>query len=74
MTAKAIALPCPFCGGREITVEPGSTFRWRVAECGNCGARCGETRVQTMGKGNPVQWEIQVEADAIAAWNKRFAP
>ena len=39
-------LPCPFCGGTDIIVMDGSTFRWVVATCG-CGAACGEVRVQT---------------------------
>lgn len=32
------ALPCPFCGSTEgFCVEEGSTFRWRVISCRNCG-------------------------------------
>lgn len=32
------ALPCPFCGSTEgFYVEEGSTFRWRVISCRNCG-------------------------------------
>ena len=31
-------LPCPFCGSTEgFYVEEGSTFRWRVISCRNCG-------------------------------------
>ena len=31
-------LPCPFCGSTEgFYVEEGSTFRWRVISCWNCG-------------------------------------
>ena len=34
----ANALPCPFCGSTEgFYVEEGSTFRWRVISCRNCG-------------------------------------
>ena len=32
------ALPCPFCGSTQgFYVEEGSTFRWRVISCRNCG-------------------------------------
>ena len=65
------AKPCPFCGEKCITIHEGSTFRWMVAECNNCGATCGEVRVQTMGSGLPAQWEIQAEHDAVEEWNKR---
>ena len=31
-------LPCPFCGSTEgFYVEEGSTFRWRLLSCRNCG-------------------------------------
>ena len=31
-------LPCPFCGSTEgFYIEEGSTFRWRVISCRNCG-------------------------------------
>ena len=31
-------LPCPFCGSTKgFYVEEGSTFRWRVISCRNCG-------------------------------------
>ena len=64
-------LPCPFCGMDEVTVVQGSTFRWRVAECGGCGARCGEVRCQTTGTGTPAEWETEATGDAIAEWNTR---
>ena len=51
------ALPCPFCGAVGISIKEGSTFRWEVAECDNCGAQCGEVR-----KG----WH-----DALTEWNMR---
>lgn len=38
------AKPCPFCGAGNIQVREGSTFRWVVAECGNCGAIGPEAR------------------------------
>ena len=47
--------PCPFCGTADVTVQPGSTFRWWVAACSSCGAQSGEVRVQTMGDGTPAE-------------------
>jgi Lar family restriction alleviation protein len=66
-------LPCPFCGSTDVTVEQGDTFRWRVAVC-VCGVRGPDVRVQTMGEGNPKQWDAQGEIDALEAWNKRASP
>lgn len=38
-------LPCPWCGcAKEPTIRDGSTFRWRVVECAECGASPGEFR------------------------------
>lgn len=65
--------PCPFCGGSNISVIQGSTFRWRLAEC-DCGARAGEVRIQTMGDGTQAQWEAQAAVDAIKEWNTRATP
>jgi hypothetical protein len=64
-------LPCPFCGGTEIDVQQGSTFRWLIVACEGCGAQCGEVRVQTMGAGTPREWADAGEALAFAEWNKR---
>lgn len=64
-------LPCPFCGHTGIEIFEGSTFRWMVAECIECGARCGEIRVQTLGEGNPKLWDAQARVDTLAAWNTR---
>ena len=63
--------PCPFCGEASVTVREGSTFRWLVAECNNCGAQCGEVRKQTLGDGTPDEWQKAGEAAAIIAWNSR---
>ena len=65
------AKPCPFCGQTVITVVDGDTFRWRHVECAACGATGPEIRCQTMGEGTPAEWELNAEADAIEAWNKR---
>jgi Lar family restriction alleviation protein len=64
-------LPCPFCGLSDVTVKEGSTFRWRVVECGGCGAQCGEIRRQTLGEGTVEEWESKGVEDAIAEWNTR---
>lgn len=66
-------LPCPFCGGKSVSVEEGSTFRWVYASCDDCGAQCGEVRKQTMGEGTQEQWNAAAEVSAINAWNTRAA-
>ena len=62
-------LPCPFCGGTDIIVMDGSTFRWVVATCG-CGAACGEVRVQTTGMPREVAL-AEAKQRAIVEWNTR---
>lgn len=64
------ALPCPFCGGTDIIIGEGSSFRWRVAHCA-CGVIGPDVRIQTMGSGTQAEWEERAQADAIEAWNKR---
>ena len=68
---RVMPLPCPFCGSTQVTTHEGSTFRWVLAECMNCGAMGPEARRQTMGEGDPKAWEAKSEADAIEEWNKR---
>ena len=63
--------PCPFCGEEGITVHEGSTFRWVVAECNECGATCGEVRMQTSGAGTRAEWLAASAESAIAEWNRR---
>lgn len=65
------AKPCPFCGHVGIAIHEGSTFRWRVAECDACGARCGEVRVQTIGEGTKEEWEAEATSAVTAEWNRR---
>lgn len=69
-TAGLEPLPCPFCGGTDIAIMDGSTFRWVFAACQDCGGSCGEVRVQTTGKPRD---EALIEAGqrAIAEWNTR---
>lgn len=63
-------LPCPFCGGAEVKVMPGSTFRWCYAACSSCGAQAGEVRIDTLS-----QWRGQAVSEAaqraIEEWNRR---
>ena len=63
--------PCPFCGHVGVTIEVGSTFRWRVAECKNCQARCGEVHLQFSRDGTPREWELKTVNDVVNEWNKR---
>lgn len=67
-------LPCPFCGSTQINTEEGSTFRWMVAYCEECGAQSGEVRTQTIGEGTREEWQDRGRADAIREWNKRTMP
>jgi Lar family restriction alleviation protein len=71
MNDQVTPLPCPFCGGGNIAVEEGSTFRWRKPVCTGCGAEGPEVRAQTMGYGTKKEWEAQAYADAIEVWNTR---
>lgn len=65
-------LPCPFCGDSKPTVFEGSTFRWRVAVCNNCGAYAPEVRHDTLAE-DQKQAGIESDAAAIVAWNTRAA-
>jgi hypothetical protein len=50
--------PCPFCGGTNIHVREGSTFKWVQPECMDCGATSGEVRLKA--------------EDHYVVWNTRF--
>ena len=63
--------PCPFCKSVGIDILEGSTFRWMVGRCIECGATCGEVRVQTMGHGSPEEWRAAAERAVMDAWNTR---
>lgn len=71
MNTEPIALPCPFCGGTNVSTLEGSTFRWRVAMCNECGATSGEVRKQTIGGGTDDEWTKKAHVDAIVRWNER---
>lgn len=61
-------LPCPFCGhSGPLEFQDGSTHRWGVAYCANCGASSGETRRDYPDTG---AWHL----DAVAQWNTRAQP
>lgn len=65
------AKPCPFCGGTKVNACEGSTFRWWFAYCESCGAQAGEVRRQTLGPGNPGEWDEAARDDAVTEWNRR---
>lgn len=56
-------LPCPFCASNRIVALGGSTFRWVMAECADCGARCGEVRAYD-------DYTLS-NAELVKAWNTR---
>ena len=62
--------PCPFCGGNEVSISEGSTFRWVRVEC-RCGVIGPEVRKQTAGSGTKEEWFCDAAARAIVEWNKR---
>lgn len=60
-------LPCPFCSGTAIDVVEGTTSRWRVAECAECGARGPEERwIYT----DPDP-DASARARVVTSWNTR---
>ncbi|OPZ11101.1 MAG: hypothetical protein BWZ07_02259 [Alphaproteobacteria bacterium ADurb.BinA280] len=61
--------PCPFCGGTDVQVVDGSTFRWRLAQCQGCGAQAGDVRIQTAGDGTRLDWECKATRLALDEWN-----
>jgi Lar family restriction alleviation protein len=68
-TLLALALPCPFCGQRGVSIVEGSTFRWRKAVCDYCDASCGEIRIQTIDQ--TAETLLRDEKEVIEEWNKR---
>lgn len=68
------AKPCPFCGATEVEVVQGDTFRWRLAQCQQCGAQGPEVRIQTMGTGTLEEWERSAVQRALEDWNQRKGP
>ena len=60
-------LPCPFCGGTDVSVEEGSTFRLAVAICNNCDAAAPEARAIHGDK-------KKTQEAALTEWNRRASP
>jgi Lar family restriction alleviation protein len=60
--------PCPFCGETSVTVEEGTTFRWRIAVCNACGAQGPEVRRTE----NLAAAATESNYRAVEAWNVRF--
>lgn len=60
-------LPCPFCGGENISMHEGATFRWVYIGCDDCWAQCGEYRFNTLID----QDEAKIKALAVGVdeWN-----
>ena len=58
---------CPFCGGTDVSVAEGSTFRWVVAICNNCDASAPESRVIPND-------EEKTRELALVEWNRRASP
>lgn len=67
--APAEPLPCPFCGATNVSVEEGSTFRWILVCCCECGAQCGERRKEITGP-NDVSEPANIRR-ALEEWNIR---
>lgn len=61
-------LPCPFCGHTGVSVVTCGNYKWRAAECLNCGARAGEVRWKRYEDGSS---DAVAEMDAINEWNTR---
>lgn len=63
-------LPCPFCGESDVHMHEGSTFRWRIISCAQCGATGGEVRADTLEKDHEKR-EADVYIKAVEEWNRR---
>ena len=61
---KMKLLPCPFCGGTDVSVEEGSTFRHAVAICNNCDAAAPEALAIHGDK-------KKTQEAALTEWNRR---
>lgn len=64
------AAACPFCGASAAQVVEGDTFRWRMVQCGACGARGPEVRIDTLAD-NQGDAERDACAAAVRAWGAR---
>jgi Lar family restriction alleviation protein len=72
--------PCPFCGSSEVEVVQGETFRWRLAQCHQCGAKGPEVAVQTTSDSKCLRadtiegWMLYAQKRALEDWNQRKGP
>jgi len=62
-------LPCPFCGGSATIEQTGTSRRFSIIACEDCGARveANESALQT-----GQQWNRRVEAKAIPARSRQI--
>jgi len=63
--------PCPFCGGADVAVHVGTSFRWLVAACMQCGAVGPEIRKMPVDDVPLAERRIIDHEAAIQEWNKR---
>jgi len=63
--------PCPFCGGKIIDVVEGTSHKWRVAQCMECGSCGPEVRIMTAGSATTKESEWLAKNDAYDEWNMR---
>ena len=67
MTADEL-LPCPFCGHIGVTVVQTDTYKWRAAQCDECGAQAAEVRWSHI-HDDP---DAVTASRALEAWNTRY--
>lgn len=61
--------PCPFCGSTNGADQMGETYRWRLWQCNECGAKGPDVRCQISGAGRG--GEAEARQLALEAWNER---
>ena len=66
---KAMALPCPFCGGANLYFYPQA--RSCLVSCGACGAQKHGGAGMAAFTPESREWQMQNLADAVNAWNQR---
>lgn len=69
MSEKENAKPCPFCGSTDLDPAGGEEDTEHWVECTECGAQGPYT---TIGCRDPDEDEIDLDAEAVALWNKRL--
>lgn len=61
--------PCPFCGSANGTDLMSETYRWRLWQCNDCGAKGPEVRCNISGAGRG--GDAEARQLALEAWNER---